>query len=266
MLLSLFLCRLEGHLWRCTPQHNGFRYRWARNHAEWTPQDWRRVLLTVETGSLCILMTGDKPVISNASNSCVPHVQQGVGGVMSWDDIAWGHLIPLVVVEGNLTAPRYRDEILQLIVIPQRQHFGDNFILMVDYLRVCRSVLVNTFIQRAWMTRMEWPASSPDMNPIEHVWDRLKRVIFGRRQGPRTLARLTQNRHWSVGQLEPGLTWASNRWYATTDSRLRPSKGTFHHVLTLLMSAVKPPPHGKQTILSLHKCFLWSGSIANKYV
>ena len=34
---------------------------------------------------------------------------------------------------------------------------------------------------------MEWPACSPDMNQIEHEWDRLKRAVFGRRQRPRTL-------------------------------------------------------------------------------
>jgi len=27
---------------------------------------------------------------------------------------------------------------------------------------------------------MEWPAVSPDLNPIGHVWDRLKRSVRGR--------------------------------------------------------------------------------------
>ena len=61
---------------------------------------------------------------------------------------------------------------------------------MDDNLRVHHAVLVNMFLQRARITRMEWPACSPDTNPIEHAWDLLKLAVFGRRQRPRTLREL----------------------------------------------------------------------------
>ncbi|UYV75993.1 hypothetical protein LAZ67_13002054 [Cordylochernes scorpioides] len=37
---------------------------------------------------------------------------------------------------------------------------------------------------------MDWPARSPDLNPIEHVWDALGRRIGARHPSPRTLAEL----------------------------------------------------------------------------
>ncbi|GFT77466.1 transposable element Tcb2 transposase [Trichonephila clavipes] len=37
---------------------------------------------------------------------------------------------------------------------------------------------------------MEWPVSSPDMNPIEHVWDALGRRVAGRQPSPQTLQEL----------------------------------------------------------------------------
>ena len=40
----------------------------------------------------------------------------------------------------------------------------------------------NARLHRGWFSEqrfdhMEWPAYSPDMNPIEHAWDRLKTTI-----------------------------------------------------------------------------------------
>ncbi|GFU36705.1 transposable element Tcb2 transposase [Trichonephila clavipes] len=37
---------------------------------------------------------------------------------------------------------------------------------------------------------MEWPACSPDMNPIEHVWNALERRVAGRQPPPQTLQEL----------------------------------------------------------------------------
>ena len=43
-----------------------------------------------------------------------------------------------------------------------------------------RAHLVNEFLHDNNIARLEWPACSPDMNPIEHAWDTLKRAVFGR--------------------------------------------------------------------------------------
>ena len=48
-----------------------------------------------------------------------------------------------VINNGTLTAQRYRDEILAVHMRP--------------------------YLQRGRIERMDWPARSPDLNPIEHV-------------------------------------------------------------------------------------------------
>ncbi|GFW00911.1 transposable element Tcb2 transposase [Trichonephila clavipes] len=82
------------------------------------------------------------------------------------------------------------DEILRPTVVPYAAAIGDNFILMDYNCRPHRANLVEYFFFEEGIVRMEWPACSPDMNPIEHVWDVLGRRVAGRQPLPQTLQRL----------------------------------------------------------------------------
>ena len=117
----------------------------------------------------------------------VQRVQKGGGSLMFWDGIMWGRRMPLVVMEGAETAIRYRNNILRPIVLPYRQNFGEEFILMDDNSHPHHAHLVNEFLPDNNIARLDCPACSSDMNPIEHAWDTLKRAVFGRDDPPTTL-------------------------------------------------------------------------------
>ncbi|GFU77858.1 transposable element Tcb2 transposase [Trichonephila clavipes] len=82
------------------------------------------------------------------------------------------------------------DEILRPIVVPYAAAIGDDFILMDDNSRPHRANLVEDSLFEEGIVRMEWPACSPDINPIEHVWDALGRRVAGRQPPPQTLQEL----------------------------------------------------------------------------
>ena len=81
-------------------------------------------------------------------------------------------------MEGAETAIRYRNDILRPIVQLYRQNFGEELVLMDENSHPHPAHLVNEFLHDNNMARIEWPPCSPDMNPIDHAWDTLKRAVF----------------------------------------------------------------------------------------
>ncbi|GFU37530.1 transposable element Tcb2 transposase [Trichonephila clavipes] len=141
--------------------------------------DNRRIFIWRERGSR------NKPAFMYES------VRFGSGGVLVYGGISIDGRTDLYIIrDGPLTPRRYSDEILRPIVVPYAAAIGDDFILMDDNCRPHRANLVEDFLFEEGIVRMEWPACSPDMNPIEHVWDALGRRVAGRQPPPQTLQKL----------------------------------------------------------------------------
>ncbi|ROL55047.1 Transposable element Tc1 transposase [Anabarilius grahami] len=83
---------------------------------------------------------------------------------------------------------RYRDEILRPIVVP----FIHNHHLMLqhDNARPHVAKICTQFLEAENIPVLAWPAYSPDMSPIEHVWDALDRRMRQRVPVPANIQQL----------------------------------------------------------------------------
>ena len=100
---------------------------------------------------------------------------------MVWEGIsAQGKTDLHIIGNGTLTAVWYVNEILDVHVRTYAGAVGPDFILMDDNARAHRAHITNRYIEEATVVRMDWPARSPDLNPIEHAWDMLQKAISSR--------------------------------------------------------------------------------------
>ncbi|KAI3351093.1 hypothetical protein L3Q82_005658 [Scortum barcoo] len=139
----------------------------AREHQDWQIRHWRPVLFTDE--SRFTLNTCDRRDRvwrrrgeRSAACNILQHDRFGSGSVMVWGGISLGGRTALhVLARGSLTAIRYRDEILRPLVRPYAGAVGPGFLLMQNNARPHVAGVCQQFL----------PARSPDLNPIEHIWD-----------------------------------------------------------------------------------------------
>ncbi|XP_041371570.1 uncharacterized protein LOC121385101 [Gigantopelta aegis] len=69
----------------------------------------------------------------------------------------------------------------------------DNCMTQKGYICNSGSRLVNNYLNRETIQRMDWPAYSPDLKPIVHAWDSLQQRISKRPQAPNTLQELADS-------------------------------------------------------------------------
>ncbi|GFV84394.1 transposable element Tc3 transposase [Trichonephila clavipes] len=67
---------------------------------------------------------------------------------------------------------------------------GLQFLFMDDKAPCHRTVAAEQLLEIEDIERMDWPARSPDLNPIEHVWDFLCRRLAARTLPPVTIREL----------------------------------------------------------------------------
>ncbi|UYV77104.1 hypothetical protein LAZ67_14003317, partial [Cordylochernes scorpioides] len=179
-----------------TSAHRRARLNCCLEHHAWTHDQLANVLFSDEsrfslnTDSRRVFIWREPGTRYHPSN--IREIDSFRGGsLLVWAGISSSRRTPLHIFSGGtLTAQRYRDEILEPYLRPYRDQIGHNLILIDDNARPHRARLVNEYLQSENIRRMNWPARSPDLNPIEHVWDALGRRIGARHPSPRTLVEL----------------------------------------------------------------------------
>ena len=106
----------------------------------------------------------------------------GGGGVTVWGCFSLNCKFDLYVLDEILTGQKYRDQILCSLVVPHLDchTLTSRPVLMDDNASPHMTRIVQDYLQQEAIELLPWPAMSPNVNPIEHLWDYLGRKVNAR--------------------------------------------------------------------------------------
>ncbi|CAB5392164.1 unnamed protein product [Rhizophagus irregularis] len=97
---------------------------------------------------------------------------------MFWGCFSWSGLGPIVPLNSSVTGQMHAQVINDFVVPTLHTHFPQgNGIFQEDNAALHRSRVVMAAHENAGIVTLDWPAQSPDINPIENIWAEMKMMI-----------------------------------------------------------------------------------------
>jgi hypothetical protein len=165
---------------RLTEEHRRRRLEFSRAHLN---DNWSRTIFSDETA----MQLGSNSVLVWTKKSKVPVKERPKirKKIMAWAAFSGTDRTPLVTFDEIMTSQVYC-EILDEFLLPLTHKLGSRFRFQHDNDPKHTSRFTKQWLAENGLQVLEWPANSPDLNPIENLWGIVKTKV--EKRNPKTLA------------------------------------------------------------------------------
>jgi transposase len=178
------------------------RLAFAHEYEHWTEDDWSHVFFSDEV-PFYLGQHGREYVQRPEGMACDPKYSHPLpqlnGKVSLWGCICTEGLGYAELFSGSLNSTQHRDILRHNLLPAFKQFFPTGpWYFQQDNARFHTTAETIEFLHNKGITSIEWPPWSPDLNPIEDLWNVLKQRVYS--HYPQTMEELE---HWI------GIEWAA---------------------------------------------------------